>query len=274
MASIKKTKTIGKGSQSFVRELNQSIFVLLDDGHEKAVRFLLTQPKKGEKIRDYFIRSGLKYKEVFDAVNIEGLPHAVQKQHQNNIAKILKEYGWQGKVDLHTRPQGAFDHPSAHFHLWGKQVTTDVYNLVKDYLVTNELTTLDRLKQMKNAKVIQKIAREDLPKGLKPEESAEPQSGEIVVLRRKSVAGKQLKEFVEQLESTNPKTAATVERISEKKVSVGQKLESLKKLLGKEEPIIKPSIQRQKAVGERLNSTVKELREQIEKLKTTLSTNH
>lgn len=271
--SLKRTKTIGKGSQSFTRELNQSIFILSDPEYTKAVEFLMTQPKKGEKIRQYFIRSGLKYKEVFDAINIEGLPVAEQKQHQVNIATILTKYGWQGKVDLHTRPYGAYDHPSAHFHLWGQQVTKDIYALVREYLVKNNLTTNDRLKLMKDAKVIHKIPREDRQKAIMPEESASPLVEDIVVLRRKSAAGKKLQEFVEQLKISDPDTAATVDRIAVKKETVGQKLKDLKKLIGNEKSTVIQSEKRQKAVGKKLNETIEELKSQLNQLKTTLSTN-
>lgn len=273
--ALKKTKTIGKGSASFLREFDHSEFTL-DEEREKDLKFLLSQPKKGEKVLNYFLRTGLKYKEVFDAINIGELPASQQKQHLKNIAAALREIGWQGKIDLHTRPMGVYDHPSPHFHLWGSQVIKEVYEVVKNYLIVNELTYPDRLKAMKAAKVINKISREDV-KNAKDQVQPEPASAEpteLLVRRRQNVAGKRLEEFVDKFKHTDPETAATVQRISEKTSQIRQKIDAFKKTISREDaPIVKMSDTKHKAVDNTFENSAKALRDRIQQLKTSLSTN-
>ena len=273
--ALKKTKTIGKGSASFLREFDHSEFTL-DEEREKDLKFLLSQPKKGQKVLSYFLRTGLKYKEVFDAMNIGELPASQQKLHLKNIAAALREIGWQGKVDLHTRPMGVYDHPSPHFHLWGSQITKEVYEVVKTYLISNELTYADRLKAMKMAKVIQKIPREDI-KQAKEQVKSEPISVEptgLVVRRRKTVVVKRLEEFVDKFKHTDPETAATVQRISEKTSNIRQKIDALKKTISREDmPIVKMSGTKHKAVDNTFENSARALRDRIQQLKTSLSTN-
>jgi hypothetical protein len=277
MASIKKTKTIGSKSESFMREIDNSNFIL-DEERQEDLKFIKTQPDRGRKILQYFIRTGLKYKEVFDAINIGDLNIDVQMAHLRAIAALLKEHGWQGKVDLHTRPVGAFDHPSPHFHLWGSQVTKEVYALVKNYLLENNLTDETRLKQMKTEKFIQKLSREDVKREVqKPsdEKSAGPAEAELEVRRRKTDAGKRLEGFVDRFKNAKPEAVAAVERVSDKKALLSQKIDALKKSIsGKEdELVVKPAESRQKAVGSKFEDSAKALKARLQSLKTNLSTN-
>lgn len=275
MASIKKTKTIGSKSESFMREIDNSNFIL-DEERQEDLKFIKTQPDRGRKILQYFIRTGLKYKEVFDAINIGDLNIDVQMAHLRAIAALLKEHGWQGKVDLHTRPVGAFDHPSPHFHLWGSQVTKEVYALVKNYLLENNLTDESRLKQMKTEKFIQKLSREDVKREVeKPSDERSAGPAELEVRRRKTDAGKRLEGFVDRFKNAKPEAVAAVERVSDKKALLSQKIDALKKSIsGKEdELVVKPAESRQKAVGSKFEDSAKALKARLQSLKTNLSTN-
>lgn len=275
MPAIKKTKTIGGKSESFMREIDNSNFIL-DEERQEDLKFIKTQPDRGKKILQYFIRTGLKYKEVFDAINIGDLNIDVQMAHLRAIAALLKEHGWQGKVDLHTRPVGAFDHPSPHFHLWGSQVTKEVYALVKKYLLENNLTDESRLKQMKTEKFIQKLSREDVKKQVeKPSDDRSAGPAELEVRRRKNDAGKRLEGFVDRFKNAKPEAVAAVERVSDKKALLSQKIDALKKSIsGKEdELVVKPAESRQKAVGSKFEDSAKALKARLQSLKTNLSTN-
>ena len=270
--ALKKTKTTGKGSQSFMREIDKSEFVLGEDRQDD-LRFLMTQPERSEKLLKYFLHTGLKYKEVFDAINIGDLGVAKQVAHLKNIADLLREHGWQGKVDLHTRPVGQYDHPSPHIHLWGSQVTKEVYELVKNYLLDNDLTYADRLKSMKMAKVIQKISREDLKIAAKAEKKSDEPT-EFTVRRKKSIPDKRIEEFVVKSRLIDPKIAATIDRINAKKSQLKEKIDALKKSIsGKENPVVITLSSRQKAVDNKFKVSEKALRDLIKKIKTDLTTN-
>lgn len=276
MASIKKTKTTGSKSESFVREIDNSLFVL-DEERQDDLKFIKTQPERGKKILQYFIRTGLKYKEVFDAINIGDLRIDVQVAHTRAIAALLKEHGWEGKVDLHTRPVGAFDHPSPHFHLWGSQITKEVYALVKKYLLENNLTDESRLKQMKTERFIQKLSREDFKKeATKPSDEKPVGPAELEVRRRKTNVNKRLEGFVDQFKNAKPEAVTAVERISDKKALLSQKIDALKKSITKKEDelVVKPAESRQKAVGSKFEDSAKALKARLQSLKTNLSTNN
>lgn len=273
--SLKKTKTIGKGSQSFQREFDQSEFTL-DEKRADDVKFLMSQPQRGKKVLDYFIRSGLKYKEVFDAINITELSVAEQKGHQLKIAAMLRGMGWQGKIDLHTRPMGEYDHPSPHFHLWGSQIDKSVYEAVSTYLVMNELTYSDRLKAMKAARVIPKIPREEI-KQIKESVavSAEPTIlPDIIVRKRKSGASKRLEEFTGKFKYSDPDTQATVEQISLQVSAVNQKISDIKAAIkGSKRPVVIQSDEKRKGIDEKFEASVQRLHDRIQKIKQSLSAN-
>lgn len=274
MASIKKTKTIGKASESFMRELDQSEFIL-DEERQQDLKFIQGQPNRGQKILQYFIRTGLKYKEVFDALHIGDLAISEQLRHRDRIVDLLRDFGWQGKVDLHTRPMGPIDHPSPHFHLWGSQVTKEVYDLVKNYLIENGLTNVDRLKKMKSEKRIEKLSREELnaAKNLAPKESAGP--AELPVIRKPRGVDERLKAFVDKVGEIDPKTVAAVERFAQKQSSLGEKINALKQSMsntGEALPVVR-SASRKAAIDNKFEESVKTLTDRLNRLKTDLSTN-
>lgn len=271
--ALKKTKTTGRSSESFKREVDQSKFVL-DEERSGDLKFIMAQPNRGEKLLQYFLRTGLKYKEVFDAIHIDDLKISEQVAHQNNIAALLKKQGWQGKVDLHTRPVGAHDHPSPHFHLWGSQITKEVYDLVKKYLLENNLTDESRLKTMKLAKFIPKISREDLQAARLSVKQKSVEPTELDVRKRKNVVGKRLEEFVGQLKSRDPKTVAAVDKISQKEAHLSQKIDALKKRFsGETLLVVKPTESKRNAIDSKFEDSVKALRDRISNIKMNLSTN-
>lgn len=271
--ALAKTKTIGKGSESFLRELDNSEFVL-DEEREKDLKFIKSQPERGKKILQYFIRTGLKYKEVFDAIHIGDLPIAKQVEHKRAIAALLVQNGWQGKVDLHTRPHGVYDHPSPHFHLWGSQITKEVYNLVKNYLLENDLTDETRLKTMKAAKKIEKLSREDLALAKQAEEQKSAEPAPLEIRSRKSGAARQIKAFVEQNRGLTPEAVAAVERVAQKQSDLRSRIDALKNdISGKETLAVRPSAARQEAVDSKFEEAAKSLHDRIARLKANLSSN-
>lgn len=267
--ALKKTKTTGRKSESFARELDKSAFVLGPE-REKDLTFIMGQPNRGQRVLDYFLRTGLKYKEVFDAINIGDLPLSKQVAHQKEIARLLQEYGWEGKVDLHVRPVGAYDHPSPHFHLWGSQITKEVYSLVKDYLLENKLTDSTRLKIMKSAKVIHKISREDLSRArteAKHDRSVEP----IAVKRIKSSAGKRLADFVEK-NKVSETTKVAVESYDTNVATLKEKIMEMKKTFAEDKLVVKSPKAAARGVDTRFENIANDLKDRMTKLKSDLTT--
>ena len=136
--------TIGSNSKSFLRSDIYEISDIYNDSFLEKVmkknRYGLIRSKKN--ILDIVMEKGIKYRMVFNAMNMRDYTEEEIKEELKGIRNELYEIGIGGIVEFHNA-DGTQN--SDHIHLWINSNEKNIYNRIGKYMIDNGLSNEEDL---------------------------------------------------------------------------------------------------------------------------------